>query len=66
MSVRKYLNLFVLEKFKRGQEIYSQGEETSKVYIVFQGDFEIIRRKNNKITKKEVAYNQVRFMNNRQ
>jgi len=34
------------------------------VYIIFEGDFEVIRRKNNKLTKKEEAHKKIRFMNN--
>jgi len=33
------------------------------VYIIYEGDFEISRRKKNKLTKKEEAHNQVRYIN---
>jgi len=44
--------------------VYQQGQPANKVFIIFDGDFEIIRKKINKFTKKEEAHNTVRFINN--
>mmetsp|Transcript_22661 Transcript_22661/g.34957 ORF Transcript_22661/g.34957 Transcript_22661/m.34957 type:complete len:237 (+) Transcript_22661:140-850(+) len=64
MLLKKLMALFAVEKdCKRGDFVYKQGELASKVFVIFEGDFEIVRRKNNKLTKKEEEYKKIRFMN---
>ena len=54
--LNRFIELFEKEKFTRNQIVYSQGEMSTKAYIVYSGDFEIVRKKRNKLTKKEEAH----------
>ena len=61
--LRKLMNLFKEVTLKRGDYVFKQGSLATNVYVIFEGDFEIYRKKINKLTQKEIAYKQVRFMN---
>jgi len=56
MLLKRLMGHFVLEKTNFGKVVYTQGDKADKVYVIFSGDFEIIRKKQNKMTNKEMEY----------
>jgi len=48
--LRKLMNLFKEVTLKRGDYVFKQGSLATNVYVIFEGDFEIYRKKINKLT----------------
>ena len=42
--------------------MFEQGQPSKKVYVIFQGDFEIIRRRKNLQTKREKDFQNAKFI----
>ena len=61
--LKRLMGYFHEESFIRDQHVYDQGHDAEKVYVVANGEFEVTRKKNNMLTKKEMEYKQVRYIN---
>ena len=56
--------MFRKEQYLRHQPLYEQGKPADKVFIIYEGEFEVTRKKHNKLTKKEIAIKTIRVLNN--
>ena len=46
-QIKKLTNLFNFENILRGQMLMEQGQLPSKIYLIHEGEFEILRKKRN-------------------
>jgi len=61
--LRRLTSYFEQKKYIRNQVVYTQGVAPDMVYVVYEGEFEVVRRKVNKITAKQKHFDTVRLLN---
>lgn len=44
-QLKKMIELFKFETFKRNQVVYCQGDQSDKIYIIDTGNFEVVRKR---------------------